>query len=554
MRSQLRLLRAVVGNPDLRYLGTAWLATSMGAWGGALALSVYAFDEGGVAAVGLVALLRTLPGALVAPLLAVLADRSPRGVMIASAVLRAGVMAALATAAASGAPLGVFYALVVVLALVSPAYAPALVAMIVQVSRTPLELASANIAQTTINNVGFVVGSLLTGLALEAASASAALATVGVAHALATLSLLRLASGGAGIVDEEAHLDEGAELAAGFRAIAADAHLRELTLLIAIIMVVDGALDVLVVIAALGYLGAGSDGAGTLTAVWGVGAVLGGAGVMVLLSRGHLLLGIVAGALAVGGSLAGLAGSSWVLLAGVALLGFGIGFTLIEVAAGTLLQRITPGHVLGRVAGVVEMLSVVGIAVGSFGAAMLSDAFGTRAAILVTAALIPAVVLLRRSAYARMDAGQPVVDERTYRLLRAHPIFAPLPVLSVEQLAHVAQPVQVEDRTIVVRQGDAGDRFFLIARGELAVFVDGVHVRTMHAGDGFGEIALLREAPRTATVQAVGDAVLLAVDYRSFVGAVSGLSRSRRAADRLSSARMDWAAPADLDATTTSEV
>lgn len=542
MRSQLRLLRAVVGNPDLRRLGLAWMATCMGVWGGALALSVYAFDAGGAAAVGLIAVLRTLPGALVAPVLAVMADRAPRRVMVVCALVRAGVMAALAGAAATGAPLWVINLLVVVLALASPAYAPALVAMIPQVSRTPLELASANLAQTTVNNIGFVAGSLLTGLVLSLWSPAGALLVLGAAFALAIPPLLRVSSGRPGAVEDDQHAEEGAELVAGFRAITADAHLRELVLLIATIMVVDGALDVLVVIAALGFLDAGSGGAGTLTAIWGVGAVLGGVGVMALLGRGRLLLGIVGGGLAVGVCLAGFAGASWAPVAGVALLGFGAGFTLIEVAAGTLLQRITPGHVLGRVAGVVEMLSVVAIAAGSFGAAMLSHALGARTAILVTAALIPLVVLLRRRVYAQMNAGVPV-DEQAYALLRAHPIFAPLPVASVEQLAHEAAEVAVPAGAEVVRQGEEGESFYLVVRGAFDVLVDGVQVRTMGAGDGFGEIALVRQTPRTATVRATTDAALLTIDHASFLGAVAGLSRSQRAAERVSAERLAWAAP-----------
>lgn len=545
MRSQLRLLRAVIDNADLRLLGMAWMATCVGVWGGALALSVYAFEEGGATAVGLVALLRTLPGAAVASLLAVLADRAPRRVMIASAGARTAVMGTLAIAAAADAPLVLIYGLVVLLALVSPAYAPALVAMIPQVSRTPLELASANLVQTTVNNVGFVVGSLLTGLLLAVGSPSLALAALGVAFALAIPSLLLVGGGQAAPAEPgDGHPEEGAEFVAGFRAIAADRHLREVVALTALLMVVDGALDVLVVIAALGFLDAGSGGAGTLTAVWGIGAVLGGAGVMVLLSRGRMLGGIVGGALAVGACLAGLAASSWTPLAAAALFGFGAGFTLIEVAAATLLQRMTPGHVLGRVAGVVETLSVIAIAVGSFGAAMLSHVLGAREAILVAAALIPVVVLLRRRTYAEMNAGRDV-DAQAYALLRAHPIFAPLPVATVEQLAHEAEVLRVASGASVVRQGEMGDRFYCVMEGEVTALVDGVEVRAMGPGEGFGEIALLREVPRTATVHAARDTVLLSVDHQSFLHAVGGLGRSQRAADRVSAERLAWAAPAD---------
>ncbi len=197
---------------------------------------------------------------------------------------------------------------------------------------------------------------------------------------------------------------------------------------------------------------------------------------------------------------------------------------------------------LGRVAGVVEMLSVVGIAAGSFGAAMLAHALGARTAILITGVLIPVVVVLRRRAYARMDAGGDV-DEHAYALLRSHPIFAPLPVASVELLARDVERIEAGAGEEIVRQGEVGDRFYVIERGELAVFVDGTQVRTMGPGDGFGEIALLHQGPRTATVRATDGAALLALDHQHFLGAVAGLSRSQRIAERVSEERLAWAAP-----------
>ncbi len=165
---------------------------------------------------GLIAVLRTLPGALVAPVLAVMADRAPRRVMVVCALVRAGVMAALAGAAVTGAPLWVINLLVVVLALASPAYAPALVAMIPQVSRTPLELASANLAQTTVNNIGFVAGSLLTGSSSRCGRRRGRCSCSAPAFALAIPPLLRVSSGGPGAVEDDRHAEEGAELVPAF--------------------------------------------------------------------------------------------------------------------------------------------------------------------------------------------------------------------------------------------------------------------------------------------------------------------------------------------------
>jgi CRP-like cAMP-binding protein len=116
-------------------------------------------------------------------------------------------------------------------------------------------------------------------------------------------------------------------------------------------------------------------------------------------------------------------------------------------------------------------------------------------------------------------------------LLRASPIFAPLPESTLEQLAAALEEVDSPAGEEIVRQGEPGDRFYLIKDGALDVQIDGKQVESLEPGDSFGEIALLRDVPRTATVTARTAAVLFALDRRHFLAAVTGFGPSLSAAE-----------------------
>jgi CRP-like cAMP-binding protein len=130
------------------------------------------------------------------------------------------------------------------------------------------------------------------------------------------------------------------------------------------------------------------------------------------------------------------------------------------------------------------------------------------------------------------------VPGREYGLLRGNRIFAPLPVATAERLARNLVEICPDGGAEVITQGDVGDRFYLIAEGELDAFENEVYRRTMGPGDGFGEIALLRHAPRTATVRAHAGVVLLTLERGPFIEAVTGQAHSERAADAIAEERM----------------
>ena len=215
----------------------------------------------------------------------------------------------------------------------------------------------------------------------------------------------------------------------------------------------------------------------------------------------------------------------------------GIGNTLVDVSAVTLMQRAVRDEVLGRVFGALESLLVLNLALGALVAPFLIDALGIRAAIIVTGALLPVATLLLWRRLGAIDAGEVLPSARIERLL-ANPIFAPLPPATIEHLATRLLPRSVSAGDVVFRQGEGCDRFYIVDDGRCEIAIDGEKVADASPGESFGEIALLRDVPRTATVTAAEDTKLLALDRDEFIAAVTGHAPSREVADAMIGARL----------------
>ena len=170
-------------------------------------------------------------------------------------------------------------------------------------------------------------------------------------------------------------------------------------------------------------------------------------------------------------------------------------------------------------------------------APLLIDALGIRTALIVTGALLPVLAALLWGRLAAIDA-RAVVPARRIELLLANPIFAPLPPAAIEHLAAKLFPRVVSAGDVVFRQGDAGDLFYLVDDGRCEIAIDGEKVADAWPGESFGEIALLRDVPRTATVTAAEDTSLLALDRDEFIAAVTGHAPSREAADSVIGSRL----------------
>jgi MFS family permease len=434
------------------------------------------------------------------------------------------------------------YTLVGVAMVAGTPFRPALAAATPAVARTPGELTAANAVSSTLESVGYFVGPAVAGLVLAATGAEIVFFLTAGAFVLSSLFISRVTvPGERGEAGERRSVL--AEATAGFRTVGADARLRILLGLFSAQTLVAGALTVLIVVMAFELLDLGESGVGFLNSAIGVGALVGSVAALALAGMRRLSPGFVAGVLlwSVPLVLIGLWSEPAVA---IALLGVvGAGNSLVDVAAFTLIQRAVPDEVLARVFGVIQFFWIATFGLGGLLVVPLVEWLEADGALLVAGAFLPALTLLAGPRLLRLDA-QAEAPGPELQLLRSVPIFAPLPGTPLEHLASRLVPLRVEPGTVVVRQGDPGDRFYLVSEGEIEVSVDGAVVSELGPGGYFGEIALLRDVPRTATAVARTAAVLYALEREDFLAAVTGHAPSKEAAERVVSARLGSVAPA----------
>jgi MFS family permease len=529
--------RAVFANPGLRRVELAAAGSETGKWLYILALSIYAYDAGGATAVGIVALIRTVPAAIGAPFMALLGDRYRRDhVMLGASLARVVAVGATAAIAAAGASSLLIYLLAAVVTLTSTAFRPAQAAALPSLARTPDELTAANVASSTIATLSSFIGPAAGGLLFALTSTEVVfLATAGVFLWSALLvSRIRLEKPTATSTSREG-IAHGA--VAGFRTILGDANLRVLMSLYTVQAFIGGAFNVFVVVVALDLLDLGNSGVGLLNAGFGVGGFLGAAVALALLARRRLAADFLLGMFLWGVPLM-LIGVWPNLGAALVLLGLvGIGETLVEVAGPTMLQRSVPDALLARVFGALESLLVTMVGLGGLTAPLVIHFLGVRGGLVACGVLLPAFAALfwRRLLAIDRDHAPP---ERELDLLRGVSFFARLPEPTLEQVASRLERISLPAGSEVFRQGDSGDRFYIVAGGEVEVLIDGRSTGTLGPGDSFGEIALLRDIPRTAGVRARSNLELYALARDDFIAAVTGHAPSLDAADAVIAVRL----------------
>jgi MFS family permease len=539
MRAYVEPIALVFTNPQLRRLQLAWAGSSLGTCAYLIALAVVAFRSGGAAAVGLIMLVRTAAAAAAAAPLSALADRySRRSVMAVSDLIRAGLTAGVALVTAADAPIGAIYVLATAIAVVATVFRPAQAALTPALAETPVELTASNAVAGTIESTSIFLGPGIGGIVL-ATSGIAGVFVVCVAAFLWSAALVWAIDEPESPAEADtASADEApAGTLAGFRALVASPALVAVTLTYAAQAMVAGALTVFAVVLAIDVLHMGNAGVGYLDCAFGVGGILGGVAAVGLAGARRIAAAFAVGVLAWGVGVALLGVTTTTVVALVLMAGVGVGNTVVDVAAVTLLQRSADDAVLGRVFGVLETLLLSALGLGSILAPLLIHVFGIRAALISTGLVLPVVVVAFSRALVALDRPDPAIAERA-ALLRAHPIFRPLAEGTIEQLARALVPVAAAPGEAVVRQGEPGDRVYLVVSGELAVDVDGRPGGRLGQGDVFGEIALLRDVPRTATVQAETAGELLTLARDEFLSAVTGHPTSAAEADIVVATRL----------------
>lgn len=536
MSSSASPLATLSRDPLLRRSASALALYRIAEFGPWVGMLVFAFAQGGATETGVVSLVLLLPTALFAPVGGALVDRFGAGTVLGwGYATQALAMAATAASLLAGADPVVSYALGALTATALTVTHPAHAVVSPAIARSAEQLVALNVVTGWVLSLGLVAAPALAGVILEVAGPGAVYAAGAACLVLAALLVLPLrllapplASSG----PTERRLGPLGSMVQGAGALLGGGPSTEIVLVLTATFVMVGAFDVLAVVLAVGELGLGDAGAGYLTAVHGLGAVLGATVALALVGRARLVPALVGAA--VGGGLAFvLLGLSVSIVAAFVLLGAaGVARSVLEVTAQTLLQRVTPTALLARIFALKEALTMAAWGLGSALVPVLIAVGGIRLALLGTGAVVPLVVLLRLRQLARIDAAAtvPVV---AIALLRSMRLFRALPVPALEGVAHGAEDLVVSAGTAVVTEGERGDRYYAIADGTVRITRAGRELALLRRGQGFGEIALLRDVPRAATATAVTDAALLAIERDAFLVALTGHAETREVAQTM---------------------
>jgi MFS family permease len=508
----------------IRHLLLAWCVCYAGDLAAFTAASVYAYRAGGAGLVAVLGLLKALLGALLVPLFTSWADRVRRErLLIASVVPRALLLAA-AAAVMTGGGQGILVVVLVGLqGGLGSVFRQVQAALLPWLARTPEELTSANTAVSVLQAAAMVGGpAIAAGLLAISTAQAAMLAACGlVAAGAALLAGVRPLSSQVPVKSAGRLKQLKLDLVVGFQAGVRHRGTVPLVVPAAVQTFARGVLNVLTVVIALDLFSLGSAGVGWLGAVLGVGGILGGP-LAVTLVRGRRVARCFAGALAAWGVpmilLAFAHAPYWPYLAlGV----IGVASVVGDVGVYSSLQQVIPSRLMGRALGVRRGVLLLSMGLGSAVTPLLIHAWGARGTLVATGALLVVAAAGFWPSLAAIDRriAAPGPD---LALLRQVPFFGPLPFAVVEHLATELQPATYRPGDVIIREGEPGDRFYMIAEGRVRASKDGQQLNEMSAPDSFGEIALLRPIPRVVTITAASRLEVRILAREEFLAAVTG--------------------------------
>jgi len=538
-------IASVFANPDLRRLQIASASSVAGEWAYTVAIGVYAYQFGGAAWVGIVGLIRMLPSALSAAFVGMFADRHAKErVLLSVYLIRSLSLAASAVAAFAHLPALVFV-LAGVVTVVSAVARPCEWSLRAALAHTPEELAATNVAGSMVEGVAVFVGPALGGLLLAKTSPGVVFIATAQLFLWASLAAARVHTHAVRApVEQHRGRELAREALAGVAIVARERDPRLLVALFAGQTFTRGALNVIVVVAAIRLLHMGDPGVGYLNSAFGIGNLIGAVAALALVARRRLAGPAGIGLILWGAPIALVALVPHPAVALILLAIPGFGNAILDVAGLTLMQRITPERLLGRVFGTLEAVVFAGVAIGSVVGAVLISWIGIRGAMIAVGALLPAITAVTFARLRDIDRRADV-PERELQLLRGVPLFAPLPAITLDRLAKRAERIDAPAGTYLIRSGEEGDRFYVVGDGMVRVSANGRPRADIGPGGYFGEIALLRKVPRTADVRATTDVTLYALGSDDFVTAVTGDVMSMHVADEVASERLRTpAAPA----------
>jgi hypothetical protein len=540
---RLATFRDALRSPDVRRIELGWGFSVVGEFASSVALVVFAYAAGGAALVAVYGLFRMLAGVTVAFAIAGIGDRVRSEVLLRGSTALKAILLTLAaiTAAVDGPALGVI-ALAAVGSGLEGAYRPLQAATLQWLVRTPAELTAANVVASMMESTGGLIGPVLAGVLLALADPTASIALAAAFFGFAWLSLLRLTVERHRPAARSTRLRN--DMVTGVKAFVQLAPPGGLAILVFAQTFVRGAVTVLIAVLAVDVLALGEQTVGWLNAALGVGGLVGGVIAAAVVRVTRLGRSFIAGLLLWGLPLAVLALVMEPAVAYLAFVAVGIGNAVEDVGAFTLVPRLLGPHMTARVLGVLELAALAGIGLGSVAAPSLLDAFDMRGTLALLGLGLTVLTIAHARRFARIDRTMPQPGKEV-DLLRGLPMFAPLPLAVTELLTTELRPQRFAPGTVVMREGDPGEEFHVIASGSASVMVRGTPRPPLGPGDCFGEIALLRDIPRTATILAAEELHTLALRREQFLSAVTSNARSGMAAESLVAQRLSAGPPGD---------
>lgn len=535
-------LTAVAGNRNLRRIQLAFLGSAIGDWAYATAVAVWAYEAGGAKAVGIWVAIRYTLMAVSAPFTSTLADKMSRKLlMVLCDVIRAFLIAAAALCLFIDAADAWIFVFATVSALVGTPFLVAQRSLLPALAERPEELTAANGTASTIESMAFFVGPALAATLLGFTSIQVVFLLNVATFVLSLLLILGVSVPAADTPPPPSGDDDDApgflaEASAGFRTIAGDKGLTLVTLAACVQTVIAGGSAVFMLVMADTILGTGPRGVGYLDAVLGIGALLGGVLAISRAGRGRLGTDLVVGILlwSVPLALVTVWPSPVSCFAAMALLG--LGNPLVDVNLDTIVQRLAPDEVLGRVFGALEAAFITTMALGAVAMPFLIDGVGLRLGLLALAAPVAVLALFMLPSMRRLEQRLRAPDNLA--LIEQVDIFSPLGGVALESLARSATEFRFAAGDVLVREGDQADRFFIVQEGLVEVSQGERVLRREGPGEYFGEIGLLRDVPRTATITAVENTVVQVIDRVDFLRAVSGHREARLTAENIAARRL----------------
>jgi hypothetical protein len=501
-------------------------------------LAVVAFRDGGIAAVGIVTGARMAAAALLAPLLATVAYRVRRErVLVCVGLVRAATVGSAAVVTAAGGPTAATYGLAVVATVAQALYRPAHSALLPVLCTSPQQLTSANAVRGMLDSFAMLGGPAAAAVLLAVSGPAAVFAACAAASLVGGLAVVGLSYDAP--PRSNAAAGGGHQMLRGFATIAANRGLALITALGVVQTFTRGCLTVFAVVVAIDLLGTGEPGVGVLTAAVGAGGILGSILAFGLVGGGRLALWFGVGIALFGAPLV-IIGVVPEQATAIVLLGLvGIGNALIDVGGFTLLARLADETVLARMFAGFEAILTLGVAVGGLVTPLVVELLGVRPALVAIGLLAPLAVAAAWPALRRLDAEVRVRDGDIETMRSIHMLGA-LPVATIEQLAGGLEHTDFEPGHTVFTQGERAEYFYIVQSGRAQVILDGRVVRTLGAGECFGEIALLRDQPRTATVCASAHTHLLVSRLRrsAYLTAVTGYPAAAAAGEDLVTSRL----------------